>query len=116
MSKIVCSNCNSNNIVVVNEMIEKPEKEGAIFFSILHALSFIAIIVSFIFLVRGNVYEGTIALYVFIGSILFLILTYIFRLLQPFRYENKTKCICLDCGDTWYLDDKKQNIPANSNS
>ncbi|MBQ7340364.1 MAG: hypothetical protein IJW43_05890 [Clostridia bacterium] len=115
MSKIVCPNCNNDKIVFVNELIEKPEKEGAVFFSLLRAVCFLVILISFIFFVRGEELEKIPALYVLIGSCLFLILTYIFRLLQPFRYENKTKCICLDCGDTWYLDDKKQSTSTNSN-
>lgn len=115
MSKIVCSNCNSNNIVVVNEMIEKPEKEGQGFFTFLYIIFSLAIVVGFFFIVSEDAIISAVGVYVFIGSILFLILTYIFRLLQPFRYENKTKCICLDCGDTWYLDDKKQNVFTNSN-
>lgn len=105
MSKVSCFNCDSDNIVIVNELIEKKEKEGAVFFAFLYAILYLVIFICFFILLKGNFVEGARALYVLIGSLSFLILVYIFRLLQPFRYENKIKCICLDCGSTWYLED-----------
>lgn len=108
MAKVVCKRCESDKIVVVNEMIEQPDKEGSTFFGFLYLLGIIGIIIG---LYVACIYSPIIiGLSVFGYSLLFLICIGLFRLLQPFRYKNKTKCICLDCGHTWYLgEDKPQN-------
>ena len=111
MAKVVCKRCESEKIVVVNEMIEQPQKEGTVFFGFLYAIGYIGALLGLMGLSGGEVDSPSrlIGLYVLLGSISFLILVYIFRLLQPFRYKNKTKCICLDCGRTWYLDEENKN-------
>ena len=109
MAKVVCKRCESEKIVVVNEMVEQPNKEGNGFFDFLYTISIISAIIGLIMIVAPNIVKGFIGAYILAGSILFIILIYIFRLLQPFRYTNKTKCICLNCGHTWYLGEENEN-------
>ncbi len=109
MAKVVCKRCESEKIVVVNEMIEQPNKEGNGFFFFLYLIGCLAMFLG-IFLAFRNDYPKTVGLSIAGYALLFLIFTGLFRFLQPFRYKNKTKCICLDCGHTWYLgEDKPQN-------
>lgn len=108
MAKVVCKQCESDKIVVVNEMIEQPNKEGAVFFYILYTLGFIVFLVSLL-MFSGEVEYRNPLRHILLGcSLFFLLMIYVFRLLQPFRYKNKTKCICLDCGKTWYLEEEKE--------
>ena len=103
MAKVVCKKCSNEKIVVVNEMIEQPKKEGEWFFVILYTLCLIAFSISLL-MFSGEVEYRNPLRHILLGySLLSLVLIFIFRLLQPFRYKNKTKCICLECGHTWYL-------------
>ena len=103
MAKVVCEACSSEKIVVVNEMIERPGKEGTVFFSVIFALAIVCALVGFYFIATPPVSRGIIGATIIGYSILAMIMIWLFRLLQPFRYKNKTKCICLECGHTWYL-------------
>lgn len=113
MAKVVCKKCSNEKIVVVNEMIEQPKKEGYWFFALITTIAIIAIIIGFSFLTQPPVSRGVIGLTIMGYSLLIIVVTWFFRLLQPFRYKNKTKCICLECGHTWYLgedDNKSQEV------
>lgn len=108
MAKVVCKECSSDRIVVVNEMIERGEKEGTLFFSLIFTLAIVAVIVGFALMLTPPVSKGIIGLTIAGYALGVIILTWFFRLLQPFRYKNKTKCICLECGHTWYLGEENQ--------
>ena len=71
MAKVVCKSCESEKIVVVNEMIEQPNKEGTVFFGFLYVIGCIGALLGLMGLSRGEVDSPSrlISLYVLLGSI-----------------------------------------------
>ena len=108
MAKILCEKCSSEKISVVNELIEQKNNDNKSFFLVAYLASFVGLIVGVITLYNPYIFTQISPLTLLIGSFFLLLLTGFFQLMQPIKYINKTKCICMDCGHTWHLDDSAE--------
>lgn len=87
-----CTNCNSENI----EFIESYKKANPIFFIIVTILLVILLIIAIIRLdLRVIILSSTL---IAITIIIYIITNIIIS------HKTRTKAICRDCGNIWYLD------------
>lgn len=110
-----CAKCKSEKIQAVSETIQLKEKSGIGFFVFLYAISITALIVAFGFLIGGmqkprsmpinEIFEMMVAIEITKYALPTLFITMLAYRITPFKLETKTKIICLDCGNTWYLED-----------
>lgn len=120
-----CENCNSEKITVFSEYIETKEKDGQGLFAFLYLVSAIALIVAFLFLFLSlnkttnapieQISEFITGTQIITIAIPFLFLTMILKRLVPFKHVTKTKVVCLECGKTWYLENKVCNETDKNN-
>ncbi len=114
-----CNKCNSEKIQVVSEMIQTDEKDGQGLYAFLYFISITALIVSFLFFIAGvdktnentfwQISEIITASKIFAFAFPTLVFTMLFKRLVPFKFQTKTKVVCLDCGHTWYLQEEQKS-------
>lgn len=108
MAKVTCEKCGSEKIAVVNQIVEKKQKENTSFFLVVYLASLVGIIVGVITSMNPSIYTQIPPISLIIGSFFLLIITCFVQMLIPVKYENKVKCVCLDCGKTWFLEEEKE--------
>ncbi len=114
-----CEKCSSERIQAVSETIQTTEKDGQGLFGFLYFIYIIALLVAFGFLIDGlqkptsipldQIAEILTAIEIIKFTIPALFLTMLLKRIAPFKLETKTKIICLDCGNYWYLQEKEES-------
>ena len=127
-----CEKCNGKKLQVVSELVEKDE-DSVGFLGVIILLGIILLIVGVYFIieafqVKANLFEyftdipQAIKGFKCLGfSFLCFFAFFLINRLMPYRYETKTKVVCMDCGHTWELkkevqaeNEQKQNKDNNN--
>ena len=119
-----CEKCNSEKIQAISETVQTTEKDGMGLFAFLYFIYIIALFVAFGFFVAGlqkpasipldQIVEILTAIKIAKFTLPALFLTMLLKRIVPFKLETKTKIICLDCGNYWYIQGKEEtNSEAN---
>ena len=119
-----CQKCNSEKIQIISESIQTNEKCGQGFFNFLYILCVLGLLLAFKFFVDGtqkskeipllSIEEIALALNILKFIIFLFFITMLSKRLAPFIYETRTKVVCLDCGNYWYLEDLNNNLFEHS--
>ena len=105
MAKILCEKCGSEKITIISQLIEQKNNDNKSLFLVSYLACLVGIIVGVVTMFNTTIYIQISPITLLIGSFVLLLLTGFFQAIQPIKYLSKTKCICLECGNTWYLDD-----------
>ena len=115
-----CEKCNGKKLQVVSELVEKDE-DSVGFLGVIILLGIILLIVGVYFIieafqVKANLFEyftdipQAIKGFKCLGfSFLCFFAFFLINRLMPYRYETKTKVVCMDCGHTWELKEPAEN-------
>ena len=115
-----CEKCGSEKIQIISEYIETKEKSGNGIFATLLGLSISGTVIGSI-LIFYAIMEATsskileillsaplasLGLKLMGYCLTVTIATCLIRIFAPFKHVTKTKAVCMDCSNTWHIEEK----------
>ncbi len=120
-----CKKCDSEKVTAISEYIETKEKSGTVFFVVLCVIFIAALLLSISLFVRNGesqmpgaqkVADTVLALEILKYTLPTLFATIVLMIISPYKHVTNTKFVCLECGNTWYLEENVKYPPAEEES
>ena len=121
-----CEKCESQNLQVISEYIENPDKPTFWFLTLLKVLAAFGFVIALCILMVScttmndspvivfGILASSFAGYTLLVSFAILIIACLVKHLTPFKHTTRTRVICMDCGHSWEI--PTPPLPRDENS